>query len=111
MTVWEMLDILEGRIARLGAERAQLASALAEAERQLQTMGKAARPKTARRKPAKKSRKRTAAKPAPQSTPAAAAIATPPAAPSLGKRIALGKGLAQLRARRQHSPDPSDAPA
>ena len=111
MTVWEMLDILEGRIARLGAERAQLASALAEAERQLQTMGKAARPKTARRKPAKKSRKRSAAKPAPQPTPAAAAVAFPPAAPSLGKRIALGKGLAQLRARRQHSPDPSDAPA
>jgi hypothetical protein len=105
MTVWEMLDILEGRIARLGAERAQLASALADAERRLQTMGEAARPKTARRKPPKKPRKRTAAKPAPQPTPA-----TPPpsAAPSLGKRMALGKGLAQLRARTQVHPDPAD---
>jgi len=95
MTTLEMLEALASGITRLRAERAELVSALQEAEQRLSAISKAARPKTGRRQPVKTRRREN-----------------PPAEPAslkkdrtereerhAGKRQALGKGLGQLRNR------------
>jgi hypothetical protein len=100
MTVSEMLDILEGRIARLGAERARLAIALQDAEQRLKAIADtASAPPEHGVTPAP--RRRAAPKP-PAPDPAAppnAADAPAEPAHTRGKRVALGRGLAQLRSR------------
>jgi hypothetical protein len=106
MTVSEMLDILEGRIARLGAERARLAIALQDAEQRLKAIADtASAPPEHGVTPAP--RRRAAPKtpaPDPAAPPHAPEAASPPPATeppahTRGKRVALGRGLAQLRSR------------
>ncbi|HWR50838.1 MAG TPA: hypothetical protein VN428_07005 [Bryobacteraceae bacterium] len=108
MTIFEMLDVLESEIAELRAERARLRSALGNAEGRLRTISEALPPTVERRNRSKRSRKedhpRTEAdSPAAPPCPETNTATVERSIPSLGKRVALGRGLAQLR--RTSTPD------
>jgi hypothetical protein len=96
MTILEMLDALEHEIAGLRAERARLISALEDAERRLQTIREALGPPV---EPAGAKPQRRKGTPSRRPSPAAAADGTTPerSGNHLGKRIALGRGMKQVR--------------
>ncbi len=115
MTIVDMLDVLENEIVRLRADRTRLASALEEAERRLSVTKEESRPKAKSRKRSKRSRKNTGPKikgkpltPSPIASPPEPTTAQTTVAAPNGKRIALGRGLAQLR--RKPVPDGQKPP-
>lgn len=115
MTIVEMLDVLENEIARLRADRTRLVSALEDAERRLNTAEEDPRPRTGSRKRSKRPRRQTGPKinakpqtPSPAAAPPESTTPRAAAAAPNGKRIALGRGLAQLR--RKPAPEGQKSP-
>ena len=115
MDALEMLDALEGRIAAMRDERVRLASLLEDAERRLKTISDAAQSLKDSRRPAKsraaksraaksRAQKTRGGKPARKRTGTEKLPAPAMAEPSLGKRRALGRSLAEIRGLRRGQP-------
>jgi hypothetical protein len=109
MTELDMLDALADGIARLGAQRDQLAAALNDAERRLSVISDVMGPGLGQPRPTPSRRKARShkARPSPvESTMVEGRRAGREVAP-LGKRQALGKTLEQMRHRpRREQPPP-----
>lgn len=103
MTVLEMLDVVESKIALLQTERIRLLSALEDAEKRLRTIGEALRPSSVEG-PKRPKRSRNAGGPHSPGKVPASSLASETNTTTVergcrpvGKRVALGRGLAELR--------------
>jgi hypothetical protein len=117
MTTLEMLDAIESEIARLRTEQTRLVSALENAESELRTITEVLRPPAEGGKRSKRVRKDNGPQtpgesPAASPAPEANTETVEPGCRPLGKRVALGRGLAQLRrTSARNRQDPQQRPA